>query len=113
VPANIAAGAMLLDIHVKAFTPPRRGSVEAVVWLGPAGREIEVGRFAVFPSAAFRAATSAEQRTFRLNAAAALAAARGQPLVAKLLLVPTDDKISAAGASLTLDRIETTTRPAP
>ena len=111
--ANAAAGAELLDIHVRAFTPPRRGSVEAVVSLGPAGKEIEVGRFAVFPSEAFRAAKAADQRTFRLNAGAALSASRGAPLVVQLRLVPTDDKISAEGASLTIDRIELVARPAP
>jgi hypothetical protein len=113
VPASRAANAVLLDFYVRAFRPPRRGAVEAIVSLGPTGSEMEIGRFAVFPSEPFLADNPKEQRAYRFDASAALGAYRGQPLVAQIRLVPTDDKISPEGAQLTLSRVEINPRPAP
>jgi hypothetical protein len=113
LPASRAANAVLLDFYVRAFRPPRRGAVEAIVSLGPAGNEMEIGRFAVFPSEPFLVENPNEQRAYRFDASAALAAYRGQPLVAQIRLVPTDDRISPEGAQLTLSRVEINPRPAP
>ena len=113
VPASRAANAVLLDFYMRAFTPPRRGAVEAVVSLGPTGSEMEIGRFTVYPSEPFLAASPNEQRAYRFDASAPLAAYRGQPLVAQIRLIPIDDKLSAEGAQLTLSRVEIKPRPAP
>ena len=112
VPASRAPNAVLLDLYVRGYAPPRRGSVEAVVSLGPTGSEMEIARFAVFPSEPFFAASPTEQRAYRFDASAALAAFPGRPLVVQVRLVPTDEKISPEGASLTLSRVETSPRPA-
>ena len=106
-----AQGGNFLDIYVRAYTPPDRGAVEAVVTLGPAGSEIEIGRFAVFPSAPFLATTAEQQRAYRFEATAALKAAEGKPLLAQVRLLPTDPKISAAGARLSLGKAEIVPRP--
>lgn len=113
VPASRAANAVLLDFYISGYTPPRRGAVEGIVSLGPTGSEMEIGRFAVFPSEPFRAAKPNEQRAFRFDATAALAAYRGQPLIAQIRLVPMDDKLSPEGAQLTLSRVEVNPRPPP
>jgi hypothetical protein len=113
VPASRAANAVLLDFYMSAYTPPRRGAVEAVVTLGPTGSEMEIGRFTVYPSEPFLAACPNEQRAYRFDASAALAAYQGQPLVAQIRLVPMDDKLSSEGAQLKLSRVETNPRPPP
>ena len=113
LPASRAANAVLLDFYIRAYTPPRRGAVEAIVSLGPSGSEMEIGRFAVFPSEPFAAANPRELRAYRFDATAALAAYKGQPLVAQIRLVPIDDKISPEGAELALSRVEINPRPAP
>ena len=112
VPATRAPNAVLLDLYMRAYAPPRRGSVEAVVSLGPSGKEMEIGRFAVFPSEPFLAASPREQRAYRFDASAAFAAFKDQPLLVQLRLVPTDEAISPEGAKLTLSRVEITARPA-
>jgi hypothetical protein len=112
LPANRAPDAVLLDLYVRSYTPPRRGSVEAVVSLGPRGNEMEIGRFAVFPSEPFFAANPTELRAYRFDASAAFLAFQGRPLAVQMRLVPTDEKISAEGAKLTLSRVEITPRPA-
>lgn len=109
-PARGAAGSFL-DLYVRSYSPPRRGAVEAVVTLGPAGNEIEIGRFAVFPSEPFLATNPAEQRAYRFDATAALAAYQGRPLVGQVRLLPVDPAISAEGAQLGLSRVEITPRP--
>ena len=94
-------------------TPLRSGAgVEAVVALGPTGKEMEIGRFAVFPSEPFVAASPRELRAYRFDASAALAAFKDQPLLVQLRLVQTDEAISPEGAKLTLSRVEITARPA-
>jgi hypothetical protein len=112
LPPARAPNAVLLDLFVRAYAPPRRGSVEAVVALGPTGKEMEIGRFAVFPSEPFLAASPREQRAYRFDASAAFAAFQNQPLFVQVRLVPTDAAISPEGAKLTLSRVEINPRPA-
>jgi hypothetical protein len=112
LPATRGPNAVLLDLYMRAYAPPRRGSVEAVVSLGPTGKEMEIGRFAVFPSEPFLAASPREQRAYRFDASAALAAFKDQPLLVQVRLVPTDEAISPEGARLTLSRVELNPRPA-
>jgi len=112
LPPARAPNAVLLDLFVRAYAPPRRGSVEAVVALGPTGKEMEIGRFAVFPSEPFLAASPREQRAYRFDASAAFAAFQNQPLFVQVRLVPTDAAISPEGAKLTLSRVEVNPRPA-
>jgi hypothetical protein len=112
LPSARAPNAVLLDLFVRAYAPPRRGSVEAVVALGPTGKEMEIGRFAVFPSEPFLAASPREQRAYRFDASAAFAAFQNQPLFVQVRLVPTDAAISPEGAKLTLSRVEINPRPA-
>ena len=111
LPVAPKAGGTFLDLFVRAYSPPQRGAVEAVVTLGPAGSEMEIGRFAVFPSDPFFATNPAEQRAYRFDASAALAAFQGRPLVAQLRLVPIDPGISPAGARLEISRVEISPRP--
>lgn len=106
------ANAVLLDLYVRAYTPPRRGSVEAIVSLGPTGSEMEIARFAVFPSDPFFATSAKELRAYRFDASAALTAFQGRPLVVQVRLVPIDDAVSPQGATLTLSRVEVNPRPA-
>jgi hypothetical protein len=112
LPATRAPNAVLLDLFVRAYTPPRRGAVEAVVSLGPTGSEMEIGRFAVFPSEPFLAASPDQQRAYRFDASAAFAAFQNRPLTVQVQLVPTDEKIAPEGAKLTLSRVEVKPRPA-
>jgi hypothetical protein len=112
LPATRAPNAVLLDLYVRAYTPPRRGAVEAVVSLGPSGTEMEIGRFAVFPSEPFQAASPNEQRAYRFDASATFAAFQNRPLTVQVRLVPTDAKIPPDGAKLTLSRVEVKPRPA-
>ncbi len=112
LPARRAAHAVLLDLYVRAYAPPRRGSVEAIVSLGPTGGEMEIARFAVFPSEPFFATSPRELRAYRFDASAALAAFEGRPLIAQVRLVPIDDRISPEGAQLTLSRVEISPRSA-
>jgi len=112
LPATRAPNAVLLDLYMRAYAPPRRGSVEAVVSLGATGKEMEIGRFAVFPSEPFLAASPREQRAYRFDASAAFAAFKDQPLLVQLRLVPTDEAIAPEGAKLTLSRVEVIPRPA-
>jgi hypothetical protein len=112
LPAQRTANAVLLDLYVRAFAPPRRGAVEAVVSIGPKGKEMEIGRFAVFPAEPFLAASPREQRAYRFDASAAFATFKDQPLLVQLRLVPTDEAVSPEGAKLTLSRVEVSPRPA-
>ena len=112
LPATRAPNAVLLDLYMRAYAPPRRGSVEGVVSLGATGKEMEIGRFAVFPSEPFLAASPREQRAYRFDASAAFAAFQNQPLFVQVRLVPTDAAISPEGAKLTLSRVEVNPRPA-
>jgi hypothetical protein len=103
-----AERATLLDISVRAFTPPQQGAVEAVVSLEEAkdgGKSVEVGRFTVFPAAPFEAKEPKDERVFRLDAGKALAALdASSPLRVKVKLEPLLPDRSPAGASLTLGK---------
>jgi len=111
LPANRAANAVLVDLYARAYTPPKRGAVEAVVSVGPEGQGMEIGRFAVFPAEPFLAANPQDQRGYRFDASAALAAFKDKPLVVEVKLVPTDAKVLPEGAMLTLSRVELSARP--
>ena len=103
-----------LDLWVKAYTPPRQGAVEAVVSLGAPGREpVEVGRFAVFPSAAFTAAEAREQRAYRFDAADALRQLKpgDTAVTVRVELAPIEGLGQAAGAQLTLSKAVFSPRP--
>jgi hypothetical protein len=95
-----------LDLWVKAYTPPRRGAVEAIVTVGPARQkaQIEVGRFAVFPSEPFIATEASQQRAYRFNASAALGALKTEDtdLTIRVALVSLIETAPAEGAQLVL-----------
>jgi hypothetical protein len=97
-----------LDLWVQAYTPPQRGAVEAVVTLTADSNEMEIGRFAVFPSEPFFATKARQQRAYRFDATAALAAFNTDdgPLVVQVRLVPIDAGVSPGGAQLTLSKVE-------
>jgi hypothetical protein len=102
---------VLLDLNVTAFRPPRRGAVEAVVTLQEnkaGGREIDVGSFSIFPAKKFKASGSADQRGFRFDAMQALADLGLATTAVKVLvrLMPLNDGQSAAGAKLTLGKVQ-------
>jgi hypothetical protein len=98
---------------VRAYTPPRRGAVEAVVALraGDSGKEVEVGRFAVFPSEPFLATAASQQRAYRFDATAALNALGGDQPFAVVKLAPFDPAMPADDAQLTIARAELSPRP--
>jgi hypothetical protein len=105
---------IFLDLWVRAYTPPKRGAVEAVVTLGKGERGIEVGRFAVFPSERFVATDASQQRAYRFDATSTVAAFKGErELTAQVRLVPIDEKVPADGAQLTIDRAELSPPPPP
>jgi hypothetical protein len=105
----------LLDLWIQAYTPPQRGAVEAVVSLARAGDpgEIEIGRFAVFPSEPFVATEASQRRAYRFDATAALGALKASdgPLEVRVRLEPIDPKVSPEGARLTLSKAEFSRRP--
>jgi hypothetical protein len=111
LPPARPSNAVLLDLYVRAYTPPRRGSVEAIVSLGPIGSEMEIARFAVFPSDPFFATSPRELRAYRFDASAALTTFQGRPLVVQVRLVPIDESIPPEGAKLTISRVEVSPRP--
>jgi hypothetical protein len=104
-----------LDLWIQAYTPPQRGAVEAVVSLARAGGtgEIEIGRFAIFPSEPFWATEASQQRAYRFDATAALAALKAGdgPLEVRVRLEPIAPKVSPEGAQLTLSKAEFSRRP--
>lgn len=104
-----------LDLWIQAYTPPRRGAVEAVVLLAAASgsQAIEIGRFAVFPSKSFFATKVSQQRAYRFDATATLAALKAGdgPLEVRVRLEPIDTKMSPEGAQLTLSKAEFSRRP--
>jgi hypothetical protein len=93
-----------LDIGVQAFTPPKQGTVSAVVTVATERGEQEVGRFAIFPTEGFVGDKPGELRTFRLDASEALRklAAGPGPVAVKVKLVPDDAGAAVEGAQLTV-----------
>jgi hypothetical protein len=117
-----ATGSTLLDINVRAFTPPPSGAVGAVVSLEEnkeGGREVEVGGFTIFPAKRFEATKPEDERGFRLNATQALAelGAGDGPVKIKVKLVPLRQGESVERAELILgsaqfvSRAETAAEP--
>jgi hypothetical protein len=117
-----ATGSTLLDINVRAFTPPPSGAVGAVVSLEEnkeGGREVEVGGFTIFPAKRFEATKAEDERGFRLNATQALAelGAGGGPVKIKVKLVSLRQGESVEHAELVLgsaqfvSRAESTAEP--
>ena len=108
LPRPTDPAAVYLDLWVKAYTPPSRGAVEAVVSLAPAGRDaaVEIGRFAVFPSEPFIATEARDQRAYRFNATAALHALKAgdDTLTLRIAMVSLIDAIPAQGAKLVLGK---------
>jgi hypothetical protein len=107
-----AAGAdAFLDLNVRAFTPPKRGAVEAVVTLEEnkdGGREVDVGSFTIFPAKKFEAKKPDDERGFRLDATQALAdlGADNAAVKVKVRLAPLHEGQSATGAKLTLGKVQ-------
>lgn len=108
VPLQAGSGTFL-DIGVRAYRPPRRGAVEAVVAVraGDGGPGQEVGRFSIFPNEPFGADDARRARTYRLDATAALAAlgpTNGR-IEVEVRLVPLDPGVSSIDATLTLGQV--------
>ena len=104
----------VLDLSVRAFRPPWRGAVEARVSLKESkegketGREIEVGSFTILPTKAFEASKPEDERGFRLDAKQALAelGSGTDPVAVKVRLASLRQGRSAAGAKLTLGKVQ-------
>lgn len=107
-----AAADTFLDLWVTAYTPPRQGAVEAVVSIGTADRQIEVGRFAVFPAEPFIAKQANEQRAYRFDASAALRTLKRDATVSvRVALIPIDSNIPARDARLVVGKAAFIPRP--
>jgi hypothetical protein len=105
---------IFLDLYLKAYVPPRKGMVEAVVSVGPAdGEAVEIGRFTFFPAEPFNVTEPREQRAHRFDASPALRRLKPSDtaVTLRVSLVPLDAKISAQGAELTLSKAEFSPRP--
>ena len=107
-PIPRSVGNLYLEITVASYTPPPKGAVEAVVLVGPGSEppETEVGRFAIFPHAAFEARQATEQRRYRFNVTQAVAAIKpeGRPLLVQVRLVPIDGTAAVDSAAMTISR---------
>jgi hypothetical protein len=101
-------GAVYLDVLINAYTPPARGSIDAVVALANSKREIEIGRVTIFPNQAFAAKDGEPGRSYRFNVSSALAAlfVDGGPLELRVRLVPIDPKLPIEGARMTIGAAE-------
>jgi hypothetical protein len=107
-----------LDLNVRAFTPPKRGAVEAVVTLEEnkdGGREVELGSFTIFPAKKFEAKKADDERGFRLDATQALAdlGADAAAVKVKIRLAPLHVGQSTHGAKLTLGKVQLVPREEP
>ena len=116
VPApSLVSSGVFLDVGVRAYAPPRGGAVQAVVTVsaGAHDTEQEIGRFTVFPNEPFSADDVRQERIFRLDATAALAALKssGGPLEVKVRLAPLDPSVSSSDASLTVGQVVFQPRP--
>ena len=107
-----------LDLNVRAFKPPRRGAVEAVVTLEEnkeGGREVDVGTFAIFPAKKFEAKKPDDERGFRLDATRALIdlGTDDTAVKVKVRLAPLHEGQTAHGAKLTLGKVQFVPRDEP
>jgi hypothetical protein len=118
VDSQAAGSGAFLDLNVRAFTPPKRGAVEAVVTLEEnkdGGREVELGSFTIFPAKKFAAKKPDDERAFRLDATEALAdlGADNAAVKVKVRLAPLHEGKSATGAKLTLGKVQFVPRDEP
>jgi hypothetical protein len=120
VPVQIHRGAgsgALLQLWISGYTPPRRGTVEAVVSLvrGASKKEVEIGRFVIYPSEPFIAKDAAEQRGYSFDAAQALISpvSSSDELAVHVRLVPLSEGMIPEGAQLTVARAELRPQPKP
>jgi hypothetical protein len=69
-----AADVKALVISVKAFRKPAAGNIGGIVRLKRLGdaRSVEVGRFSIFPSESFAAASPGDEKRYRFEIAEAL-----------------------------------------
>jgi hypothetical protein len=107
-----------LDLNVRAFKPPKRGAVEAVVTLEEnkeGGREVDVGTFAIFPAKKFEAKKPDDERGFRLDATRALTdlGTDRTAVKVKVRLAPLHEGQTAHGAKLTLGKVQFVPRDEP
>lgn len=107
-----------LDLNVRAFTPPKRGAVTAIVTLEEnkdGGREVELGSFTIFPARKFEAKKAGDERAFRLDATQALAdlGADAAAVKVKIRLAPLHEGQSTQGAKLTLGKVQLVPREEP
>jgi hypothetical protein len=113
-----AGNDVFLDLNVRAFKPPRRGAVEAVVTLEEnkeGGRKVDVGTFAIFPAKKFEAKKPDDERGFRLDATQALTdlGADHTAVKVKVRLAPLHEGQTAHGAKLTLGKVQFVPRDEP
>jgi hypothetical protein len=118
VDRQTAGSGAFLDLNVRAFTPPKRGAVEAVVTLEEnkdGGREVELGSFTIFPAKKFHAKKPDDERAFRLDATEALADLRtdNAAVKVKVRLAPLHEGKPATGAKLTLGKVQFVPRDEP
>ena len=109
-----AKSGIFLVVSVRAYTPPRRGAIEAVVTLATGrGIEQDVGGFSIFPNEPFAVADARQERAFRLDATAALAAlkSKGDTLLVSVRLASAGPSITSDAASLSVGRVSFYPRP--
>ena len=115
VPVRVPPGTgnRLLQLWVRTYRPPGRGAVEAAVSLVRGDKEVEVGRFAVFPSEPFVARTAAQERGYVFDAASALASLDrvGGELVSRLGLAPVEWLKQPTSAERRVSRAELSPPP--
>jgi hypothetical protein len=116
IPVRIHPGATsnpILQLWVRSYTPPRRGAVEAAVSLARGDKEIEVGRFTVFPSEPFSASGAGQERAYMFDARgglASLASMQGE-LTSRVRLEPIESGVTPDQAELEISRAELMHRP--
>ena len=114
IPPPRSPADIFLDLYLKAYVPPRKGAVEAVVSIEPAGGGgVEIGRFTVFPAEPFIVTEPRQQRAYRFDASAAIRTLKPSEtaVTVSVALLPLDTKISPQGAELTLSKAEFSPRP--
>jgi hypothetical protein len=116
VPVRVQPGAVaepLLHLWIRSYTPPQHGNLEATVSLMRGSKESELGRFVIFPAAAFFAARPEDERGYSFDARNAVAELRTDtgPLIVQVRLAPLDPAVAVEGGELTLSRAELRPRP--
>jgi hypothetical protein len=116
IPVRIQPGATanpVLQIWVRSYTPPRQGAVEVAVSLARGDKEVEVGRFTVFPSEPFSVSSAAQERGYIFDAGGALAslASTQGDLTSRVRLQPIEPGGTTDNAELAVSRAELAHRP--